>query len=154
SGSADGAVHVWDATSGETLGTWQAHAAGVTGLAFDRTGQRLASTGEGVDQLGELKSWDPAKGRVLAGKTPPTLLTAAAFSSDGRRLATAGHDGSVTAWDAATLEPVLTYQGHTERTPPWAGVAISADGRWVAAGSPDGLVRVWDAVSSREYLSV
>src|SRR5206468_3422009 len=70
SGSADGVVRVWDAASGEALGTWQGHAAGVTGLAFDPTGQRLASTGEGADPLsGELKVWDPAKGKALAGST-------------------------------------------------------------------------------------
>src|SRR5262249_36758335 len=80
-------------------------------------------------------------------------LTAVAFSPDGRRLATAGHDGSVTAWDAATLKPVLAYQGQTERNVPWAGVAFSADGRWVAAGSPEGLVRVWDATTAREVWS-
>jgi WD40 repeat protein/tRNA A-37 threonylcarbamoyl transferase component Bud32 len=154
SGSADGAVRVWDAASGEALGTWQGHAAGVTGLAFDPTGRRLASTGKGKGQLeGELKSWDPTKGRALAGRTCQNLLTAVAFSPDGRRLATAGHDGSVTAWDAATLELIRSFKGQTEPAPPWTSVAISADGRWTAAGSSEGLVRVWDTATAQEFFS-
>ncbi len=148
-GADDGTVRVWDAARGTELVTWCAHAGGVTGLAFDPAGRRLASTG-GEPLAGELKLWGPATGKALARRTWENLLAAVAFSPDGRDLATAGHDGRVTAWDSATLEPVLTFKGQTQRTVPWTSVEYSADGRWLAAGSSDGLVRVWDAASGQE----
>ncbi len=154
SGGADGIVRVWDAASGAGRAAWRGHAAEVTGLAFDLTGRRLASTGLGsTPPIGELKLWDPAGGKALAGREWRNRLAAVAFSPDGKFLATAGHDQDVTAWDATTLEPVLIFKGQTERNVQWTSVAVSANGRWVAAGSTAGLVRVWDAASAQEVFS-
>jgi WD40 repeat protein len=157
SGGANGVVRLWAAASGERLATLAGHAAGVTGLAFDPTGRqgdhRLASTG-GEPLSGELKLWrDPTKRRAQGVRPWQNLLAAVAFSPDGKTLATAGHDGSVTAWDVATLKPVRAFQGQTQRTVPWASVALSADGKWVAAGSPHGVVRVWPTATAREFFS-
>jgi WD40 repeat protein/tRNA A-37 threonylcarbamoyl transferase component Bud32 len=152
SGGADGTVRVWEAANGKLVARWAGHAAGVTGLAFDLKGRRLASTG-GKPFGGEVKLWNATTGKALAGKTWHHLLAAVAFSPDGKYLATAGHDGSVALWGAATLEPVGTYQGQHERDVSWTSVAFSADGRWVAAGSHDGLVRVWDRATAREFFS-
>jgi WD40 repeat protein len=149
SGDADGAVRVWDAAGGVGLAGWQAHAAEVTGLAFDPTGGRLASTG-GKPTRGGLNLWDPTTGKALIGRAWHDLLAAVAFSPDGKSLATAGYQGGVIAWDAATLEPVMTFKGQTQSIVPWTSVAFSADGQLVTAGSPTGLVRVWDTVSARE----
>jgi WD40 repeat protein/tRNA A-37 threonylcarbamoyl transferase component Bud32 len=153
SGSADGTVRVWEAASGEVVAAWRGHAAGVTGLAFDPTGGRLASTGKGEPFGGELKLWDPADGKPLAGTTWEGALAAVAFSPDGGRLATAGHDFVVAVWDAATLERVGPLKGKTEWEVPWTSVAYSADGKWVAAGSPRGVVRVWDTATAQESFS-
>jgi WD40 repeat protein len=152
SGGGDGTVRVWDAAHGKELARWPGHAAGVTGLAFAPKGRHLASTG-GKPLSGEVKLWNATTGKALAGKTWGHLLAAVAFSPDGKYLATAGHDDSVALWDAATLEPVGTYQGQHQRIVSWTSVAFGADGRWVAAGSPDGLVRVWDRATAREFFS-
>src|SRR5262245_4734794 len=96
SGSTDGSLRIWDAVSGKELAAWRAHAAGVTGLAFDPTARgtrgagRLASTGRGEEPSeGELKLWDPAKGEVLFRRTYHTLLAGVAFHPDGKSLVTA-----------------------------------------------------------------
>jgi WD40 repeat protein/tRNA A-37 threonylcarbamoyl transferase component Bud32 len=151
-GSADGTVHVWDTAGGKEVAAWRGHAAAITGLAFDRDGRRLASTG-GRLSSGELKLWDPTDGKALAGRAWENLFGAVAFNPDGKHLATAGHDGKVVVWDAATLGPVGAFKQQTERTVPWTSVVFSADGRWVAAGSPHGLVRVWEAATGLEYFS-
>jgi WD40 repeat protein/tRNA A-37 threonylcarbamoyl transferase component Bud32 len=171
SGGADGAVHVSDATTAAALAAFQAHAGGITGLAFDPIAPaaagpaavercpawRLASTGEGEPAQGELKVWEATSGRALTGRACENLLSAVAYSPNGKYLATVDPVGEVTGWDSATLEPVRTFQTYmrvTDQVYPWANsVAFSADGSLVAAASPAGQVQVWDAATAQECFS-
>jgi len=165
SGGADGRVRVGEAATGEALATFRAHAGGVSGLAFDptpaadaaRPARRLASTGEGEPATGELKLWQATSGKALGGLDREKLLTAVAYSPDGKYLVSADPEGDVTGWDAATLKPVRSFLSHkrlAEQVFPWPNsVAFSADGSWLAAGSPAGLVRVWDAATAQESFS-
>jgi WD40 repeat protein/tRNA A-37 threonylcarbamoyl transferase component Bud32 len=154
SGGADATLRLWDAGSGTCLATLRGHTAGVTGVAFHPGGKLLASTAGEATSSGELKLWDLATRKAHSGLAWHDLLAGVAFSPDGEVLVTAGHDGSVTALGAATLEPVRTFEGRTQRVVSWSSVAISADGTWVAAGSPDGLVRVWDRATGQEFFPV
>jgi WD40 repeat protein/tRNA A-37 threonylcarbamoyl transferase component Bud32 len=159
-GSDDGSLCIWDGDSGEAVIKWQGHASGVTGLAFDPTGRRLASTGKGQPALGELKLWDAANGEALAAQTGRSLLAAVAFNPDGKCLATAGQDGEVIAWDAATLKDIRTLDDQNARMPlaprqtgvSATSLAISADGRWAASGTSNGMVRVWSKVTPQQIL--
>jgi WD40 repeat protein/tRNA A-37 threonylcarbamoyl transferase component Bud32 len=171
SGGADGAVRVGDATTGQALTTFRAHAGGVTGLAFDpippaakgpaagerRPAWRLASMGEGTRLHAELKIWEATSGRVLGGWSREHLLTAVAYSPDGKYLATAGLDGEVTGWDAVTLQPdraFHTYKRVNVQVFPFPNsVSFSADGSWVATAGSDGLVRVWDTATAQQSFS-
>jgi WD40 repeat protein/tRNA A-37 threonylcarbamoyl transferase component Bud32 len=152
-GTAAGTLRVWDAAQGKEVVTWRGHAAGVTGLAFDSDGRRLASTGKGEWNCVELKLWDPTDGKPLAGAASPNILAAVAFSPNGRRLVTAGHDEVVAMWDASTLHGISNLKGRNRWAVPWSSVAYSADGGLIAAGSPAGLVRVWDAATAQELFS-
>jgi hypothetical protein len=81
---------------------------------------------------------------VLRG--PPGRVTDLAFSPDGRLIASAtAGDSSVTVWDTATGEDVLSLR-HTQSV---EDVAFSPDGRRIASASGDMTVRLWDAATGR-----
>ncbi len=71
-----------------------------------------------------------------------------AFSSDGKRLASASDDGSVRVWDVATSRAIgAPLMSHDDKI--WS-VTFSPDGRRLATGSEDQSVRLWDAETGQQ----
>lgn len=96
--------------------------------------------------------------RTLQSRTNPDIVTALAFSADGKRLASAGGRGAVTVWDVGPGSEVLTLRGSDNGA---NCVAFSRDGKRLASGSEGydrdkhawyGEVRVWDAGTGMELL--
>lgn len=71
-------------------------------------------------------------------------VTAAAFSPDGARLATASRDSTARLWDASTGAPVGAPMRHGAVV---VTVSFSPDGAHVVTASHDGTARVWDATT-------
>jgi WD40 repeat protein len=110
--------------------------------ALSPTADLLAVVGyeQGTVPGGSVEVWNPATGRRVTALEGSTGVVAVAFSADGSRLATAGHDGTVRIWDPATGEQLQVLRGHDASVD---SVAFSHDGTRLASIGEDGVVRVW-----------
>ena len=88
---------------------------------------------------------------LLTLKGHTSAVMGAAFSPDGKRLASASWDQTVKVWDAVSGQEMLTLKGHTNRV---MGVTFSPDGKRLASAGGDHTVKVWDAMSGQEILTL
>jgi WD40 repeat protein/serine/threonine protein kinase len=89
--------------------------------------------------------WDYLQ-RLRYGTRPPlrhsSHLFSVAISPDGKLLAVAGSDGTITIRDGERLEVLRIIRAHAS----WARtVAFTPDGQRLVSGGWDGHVRLWDA---------
>jgi WD40 repeat protein len=145
SGSDDGMVKLWDATSGKlvrAVADRDSSISMVCAVGFSPDGKRLAGA---VLEDATVRIWEVATRRhlcVLKGHSGN--VTRLRFSPDGQRLATASEDQTVKVWNADTGEELLTLVGHVDGV---TGVAFSPDGARLVSAGYDKTVRVWDSAT-------
>ncbi|WP_224391358.1 WD40 repeat domain-containing protein [Pseudonocardia sp. ICBG1293] len=135
-GGADGAVRVWDVTSGAAVSVAHGHTGPVTALAV--TGDGTVVSG-GVD--GTLRCWDPATGTPLGLLEGGPAVVAVALPAPGQLLA-ATSDGALHVFALVHGVP----QDPVRLDVPGDGVAVTAaaragEGR-VVVGRVDGTVQL------------
>jgi WD40 repeat protein len=166
-----GEVNVWQGDMGVARHKLSGHHSPVLCLAFDPSGNRLASggdtrwlegrplPGEAVIAPGELKVWDAVAGReLLELKGHQGAIYALAFSGDGKYLAAAtGSVGRqverVLVWESIGGKPVssfavpVAYRGES--------LAFDPDGTLFAAADAGGeTVKVWQVITGKELLTL
>ena len=141
----DGTARLWDAASGEWLGTLRGHGAEVNAVAISPDGSVLASASDdGTVRLWKLPAGTPLA--TLAGDGRP--LVAVCFAPDGQTLAAAGQSGTVHLWASGSGQHLAQLAGHSDTV---ESLAFFPDGRRLVSASRDMTVRVWDVSSCREH---
>ncbi|KAK0626411.1 hypothetical protein B0T14DRAFT_534566 [Immersiella caudata] len=109
SGSDDGTIKVWDATSGQCLQTLEGHGDWVRSVAFSRDGQQLVSGS--ADHT--IKVWDATSGQCLQTlEGHGDWVQSVAFSRDGQQLVSGSDDRTIKVWDATSGQCLQTLEGH------------------------------------------
>ena len=78
-----------------------------------------------------------------------TAARVAAWSPDGKRIASTGQDRLAQVWNAFGGGDLFTYQNHTDVV---NSLSWSPDGRHVASASKDQTVHIWDATAGARWL--
>jgi WD40 repeat protein/tRNA A-37 threonylcarbamoyl transferase component Bud32 len=146
----DGMAFLWNAATGRQFRALRTEFP-IGGLAWSGDSRQIALIRrDPIRSGGEVHFWSLESGCLTGSVSSETPVTAAAFSPDGRRLATAHPDAAVRLWDptGGNYIPLLGHQGEV------AAVAFSCDGRRVVSASHDETVKLWDANTGREFITL
>jgi WD40 repeat protein len=140
----DGIITLYDATTGDVIGKFRAHAGHIQALTFSPDARLLAT----VSENRPVKLWDVATQKEVAGASSHRYSAQGlAFSPDGSLLASASWDDTVGFLRVATGKAEVPLTGIKEGC---SGVAFSPDGRTLAVACEDGTVRLWNLATRRE----
>ncbi len=139
SASRDGTVRLWETASAQQIAVLQL---GIPALcvayAPDDSGFAVG-TAQGAITVWTRGGEAGLQRRILGGHDGDVVSLA--FAPGGKTLASAGTDGTVKLWDAATGRNLTGISAHPKGA--WA-VAFSPDGKLLASGGEDRNVKLWD----------
>ncbi len=161
SGDWGGRARLWDwAKGGAPIKNFSDDKSSLRSVAFSPDGKSIA-TG---DEAGIVRVWAVSSGKLVhtlkgqallgpGGKViggDPSLVSALAFTADGRTLFSSSYLQGIRHWNLATGKEVRLIGpeslGHSNAV---SGLAISPGGRWGYSSSYDGSICVWEAGSGR-----
>jgi WD40 repeat protein len=129
----DGTIRQWDLAKVRLKGVVDVRMGPLTGLAYSDVSKRVAVLGR------DLMVREP-KGSFIRFDGHDGPVNCAAFSSDGRLLATGGADCTVRVWNAADGTELAKLTGHGK--PVWA-VAFGPAADVLYTGGEGGTLRRW-----------
>ncbi len=137
----DFAIHLWDVTNGQAIGTLSGNSGIVWGVAFSPNGQMLASASS--DKTAKI--WDWRSGTLLKTLNFPDQVGSISFSPDGQTLAVGGLDdlpslrAAIWTFSTGSWKPLLKIPEYVNIT----AMTYSPNGRWLVGGGASRNVQVW-----------
>jgi WD40 repeat protein len=147
-GAPDHRVTLWDAKTGDLLGTLtEPEPAEIGAMAFSPDGHWLAVGVGGpnnfaADEPQKVMVFDVANRKIHRTFATPTQVSAVAFSRDGKLLAAAGHNGTLWLWDTSDWKEIANWQGPAGTR--YASIVFLRGDRELAVGSNSGRIDLWD----------
>lgn len=135
-----GPVTVWATESGRVVWSERQDVGSVPAVSPDG---RAVVLGHADGSLERVTLDDGRRRSVPAGLAGG--VADLAWSPTANEFAGAAPDGTVTTWDARSLEPTRVLSGHAGGV---TGIAYSADGKQLVAAGEDGSVLVWQLSGS------
>lgn len=141
----DRTIKVWDAVTGQQLGSFPRQRAGINSFDVSRDGSRIViGNTEDVIMIFDLasqtllktfrRSRQQSQGRLRSG------VNCVQFSPDDSKIVSGNMDSSITLWDVSTTSAIRTFSGHYESV---NSVVFSQDGLNIWSGSSDHSIKLW-----------
>ncbi|MBU7584965.1 MAG: hypothetical protein KAF91_19005 [Nostoc sp. TH1S01] len=136
-GHFNGALIIWDVTSGQQLIECPAHTGLVWSITFSPDGHTLATAGQ--DEI--IKLWNVKTGQCLQTLAGHTGGVVCIVFRDENTFISSSTDFTIRFWDIKLLQCTQVLQEHTRRV--WS-VALSPQKDILASGSEDKTIKLWD----------
>jgi WD40 repeat protein len=154
SGDKNGNIILWDVSNKTQLASFAASADPAWAVDFSPDGKTLAVSSKNTILLWDVSdSRNPNSiGQLAGGHQDNADIYAVAFAPpDGKTLASAGTDTTITLWDVAAQKPLGPFTAPDDRRPRFGirTLAFSPDGSLLASGGDDANIYLWD-VEKRE----
>lgn len=150
SSSVDKTIALWDVASGQLIRRFTGHKDSVSMVRFAPDGKTAISGGGSGTSFSNIldKSiiwWDLSTGQIIHRfEGPQPIITALAFSPDGKTMLSGSDDKTVVLWGLSSGAETHRLTDHTSAV---NAVAYSPDGRRGISGAADGNVVVFDTTN-------
>jgi WD40 repeat protein len=145
----DGKVRVWNALSGESIISFNAHLAKVMSVLFTPSGLHLISSGAD----GIIKVWDRTNMFHLVWEKQihkESTQFGMVVSRDGRQIVSVGYDRKICITETESRNTIASWDAGVQLHLP---VVLTGDMRLIAVTCLDNTVRIWD-VKERKQIAI